>query len=60
VYELTHSGAAWTYKPLSVLNGGSDGLYSISNLVADSKGNLYGTTLEGGANGSGVAFRVTP
>jgi uncharacterized repeat protein (TIGR03803 family) len=60
VYELTHSGTTWTYKPLYVLNGGSDGLYSISNLVADSQGNLYGTTLEGGANGSGVVFKVKP
>ena len=60
VYELTDSGTTWTYKPLYVLNGSSNGLYSISNLVADSQGNLYGTTLEGGANGSGVVFKVTP
>jgi uncharacterized repeat protein (TIGR03803 family) len=60
VYELTQSGGKWTYKPLYVFTGGRDGLYSISNLVADSEGNLYGTTLEGGASGSGAAFRVTP
>ncbi len=60
VYELTDSGTTWTYNPLYVFTGGSDGLYSISNLVTDSKGNLYGTTLEGGAHGSGAAFRVTP
>jgi uncharacterized repeat protein (TIGR03803 family) len=60
VYELTRSGSAWTYNPLYNFTGGSDGLFSISNLAADKNGNLYGTTLGGGAYGSGVAFKVTP
>jgi uncharacterized repeat protein (TIGR03803 family) len=59
VYELTPSGSTWTYKSLYVFTGGSDGLYSFSNLVFD-KGNLYGTTNRGGANGYGVVFKVTP
>ena len=60
VYELTLSGGSWTYNPLYVFTGGSDGQYSFSNLVADKNGNLYGTTLLGGAHGFGVAFKVTP
>lgn len=60
VYELTHSGTTWTYDQLYVFTGGSDGLFSISNLVADRTGNLYGVTLEGGADGYGVVFKVTP
>ncbi len=60
VYELNYSGGAWTYKSLYVFTGGSDGLFSFSNLVADTEGNLYGTTNGGGANGYGVAFKVTP
>ncbi len=60
VYELTHSGSAWTYNPLYNFTGGTDGLFSISNLAADKNGNLYGTTLGGGTYGSGVAFKVTP
>jgi uncharacterized repeat protein (TIGR03803 family) len=60
VYELTHSGSAWTYNPLYNFTGGSDGLFSISNLAADKNGNLYGTTLGGGAHGFGVTFKVTP
>jgi uncharacterized repeat protein (TIGR03803 family) len=60
VYELSLSGGAWSYTPLYVFTGVSDGMFSISNLVADNKGNLYGVTLDGGANGSGVAFKVTP
>jgi uncharacterized repeat protein (TIGR03803 family) len=60
VYELTRSGNTWTYNSLYVFAGGTDGTYSISNLVADSEGNLYGVTLLGGASDYGVAFKVTP
>ena len=38
---------------------GSDGNSSISNLVSDAAGNLYGTTSEGGL-GSGTIFKLTP
>lgn len=60
VYELTPAGGTVTYNSLYVFTGGSDGLYSFSNLVSDKQGNLYGTANEGGANGFGVAFKVTP
>jgi uncharacterized repeat protein (TIGR03803 family) len=60
VYELVRSGSTWTYNQLYAFTGGTDGLYSFSNLVFDSAGNLYGTTAYGGANGDGVVFKVTP
>jgi uncharacterized repeat protein (TIGR03803 family) len=60
VYKLTPSNGSWTYTSLYVFTGGSDGLYSFSNLVVDKQGNLYGTTNLGGANGFGVVFKVTP
>jgi uncharacterized repeat protein (TIGR03803 family) len=60
VYELTLSGGTWTYNQLYVFTGGTDGLYSFSNLASDGQGNLYGTTNQGGANGYGDAFKVTP
>jgi len=59
VYELTPSGGNWNYNQLYTFTGGSDGLYSVSNLVL-SNGKLYGTTLYGGANGNGVVYEVTP
>jgi uncharacterized repeat protein (TIGR03803 family) len=40
--------------------GGSDGAYPLASLIADSMGNLYGTTEEGGAYGFGVVFELTP
>ena len=59
IYELTPSGGAWTYNLLYTFTGGSDGLYSISNLVMN-HGKLYGTTIDGGANGAGVIYALTP
>jgi uncharacterized repeat protein (TIGR03803 family) len=59
VYELTPSGATWTYNVLYTFTGGTDGLYSFSNLVLND-GKLYGTTKYGGADGNGVIFEVTP
>jgi uncharacterized repeat protein (TIGR03803 family) len=39
-----------------------DGAYPVSNLVFDQSGNLYGTTLAGGANAvqGGVVFELSP
>ena len=36
-----------------------DGSYPEGGVTADSKGNLYGTTSEGGANGYGTVFKLT-
>ena len=40
--------------------GGSDGANPSCTLAFDAKGNLYGTTQGGGANGHGVVFEITP
>jgi uncharacterized repeat protein (TIGR03803 family) len=47
---------------LSVLYSfnGADGSYPTANLIFDSSGNLYGTTLHSGAFGEGTAFSLTP
>jgi uncharacterized repeat protein (TIGR03803 family) len=61
VYELTYSNGAWSERVLYSFQGGSDGSHSISNLVFDQAGNLYGTTSEGGSGCScGVIFKVAP
>jgi uncharacterized repeat protein (TIGR03803 family) len=59
IFELAPSGGSWTYTLLYTFTGGSDGLYSISNLVLKN-GKLYGTTIDGGANGAGVIYRLSP
>ena len=59
IYKLTKSASAWTYTVLYNFTGGSDGQYSISNLVLKG-GKLYGTTIGGGANGGGTVYAFTP
>jgi uncharacterized repeat protein (TIGR03803 family) len=59
VYELSPAGESWNYTLLYTFTGGTDGLYSFSNLVL-SAGKLYGTTKNGGSSGNGVIFEVTP
>jgi len=59
IYELSPSNGSWTYNLLYTFIGGSDGLYSISNLVLK-HGKLYGTTIDGGADGAGDVYELTP
>jgi len=66
VWELTPSGGSWTYTSLHDFTGGSDGENPVCNVVFDSSGNLYGTTLNGGnlsdcgGSGCGVVWEITP
>ena len=38
----------------------TDGAYPYAGLVQATNGNLYGTTVEGGANKSGTVFKIAP
>jgi len=59
VYQLSPRGTGeWNERVLYSFQAGSDGNSSISNLVSDTAGNLYGTTSEGGL-GSGTIFKLT-
>jgi len=46
-------------KVLYSFAGGSDGGHPVGGLAMDSAGNLYGTTLDGGANDLGTVFKLT-
>lgn len=60
VYKLAPGPKGkWTYTLLHTF-GGYDGAQPDANLILDDKGNLYGTTATGGANGAGVVFELTP
>jgi uncharacterized repeat protein (TIGR03803 family) len=38
----------------------TDGSYPNGGLISDSAGNIYGTTSQGGTNGCGTVFKMTP
>jgi uncharacterized repeat protein (TIGR03803 family) len=60
VYKLTNSGGSWGYSTLYNFAGGDDGKYPLSGVVADSAGNLYGTTSEGGSGNAGTVYELSP
>ncbi len=59
VYELTPSGGGWTESILYSFTGGEDGSGPKSGVIFDQAGNLYGTTLLGGAGARGTVFQLT-
>lgn len=60
VFELTpRVGGGWTEKVLHNFDG-KNGICSFAPLIFDATGNLYGTTYEGGAHGSGTVFELMP
>lgn len=71
LYGTTFSGGALGYGTVFKIDstgketilynfsGGADGLGPESGVILDAAGNLYGTTLSGGAFGDGTIFKVT-
>ncbi len=47
-------------KVQHAFTGGTDGARPFGDLIMDAAGNLYGTTLQGGAFGLGVVFKLDP
>ena len=69
IFQLSPSEGTWVFEVIYAFNGFSgskDGLGPEAGLVFDSEGNLYGTTLRGGAFGSGegsgfgTVFELSP
>ena len=51
----------WTITILYRFQGGNDGANpGYGDLIFDSSGNLYGTTVNGGTSGAGTIFRLAP
>jgi uncharacterized repeat protein (TIGR03803 family) len=60
-FELTPvTGAGWTEKMLHSFSGTTDGSQPYAGLTFDAAGNLYGTTVYGGAYNGGTVFELTP
>lgn len=60
VFKLSSgSNGKWKYTVLHRFTG-QDGRSPQASVILDDKGNIYGTTTEGGPGGYGVVFEITP
>jgi len=60
VFELSPSSKGWTEHVLHYFGKGFDGAGPDSPLIFDSAGNILGTTIAGGTDGSGTVFELSP
>jgi uncharacterized repeat protein (TIGR03803 family) len=57
IFRLAKSGSQWTETVVFTFFDGRD---SMTGLIFDSLGNLYGTTSGGGSTGGGTVFELSP
>ena len=62
VYRLTPGAnrVTWRFTILHIFNNGQDGALPHGGVVMGADGNLYGTTISGGAFSLGTVFEVAP
>jgi uncharacterized repeat protein (TIGR03803 family) len=61
VFQLTPGKAKWTkHDVFSFRQSDSSGSTPLAGLIFDGSGNMYGTTLSGGAHHIGTVFEITP
>jgi uncharacterized repeat protein (TIGR03803 family) len=60
VFELTQMGnGLWSETTLHAFpQDKNDGFYPMAGLVLDDRGNIYGTTYQGGIYGGGIVFKL--
>ncbi len=56
----TSKGGSWTENQIHIFKDGQDGAGPNGDLVFDTRGNLYGTTVGGGPGQFGTVFRLMP
>jgi uncharacterized repeat protein (TIGR03803 family) len=60
VYELSPSGSGWIENVLYAFQYSNDGAIPYAGVVLDPEGNVYGTTIYGGAGDGGTIFELMP
>jgi uncharacterized repeat protein (TIGR03803 family) len=60
IFKLTPGSSGWTESIVHSFRGGYDGKFPYGDLIFDPAGNLYGTASQGGGQGYGVVFELTP
>jgi len=59
VFKISPSGTLTTLHEFCSQAGCADGAFPFAGLVQATNRDLYGTTLEGGANGKGTAYKIS-
>jgi len=60
VFEIAKTAGSYANTPTVLVSfNGTDGARPQAGLIADARGNLFGTTGAGGANGAGTVFEIT-
>jgi uncharacterized repeat protein (TIGR03803 family) len=60
VYQLVHSDQGYRESVIYSFQGASDGQNPVGGVILDQAGNLYGTTFDGGVNGGGTVYELSP
>jgi uncharacterized repeat protein (TIGR03803 family) len=60
LYELKPTAGYSTYSVVHTFTGASDGGYPFGGFTTDKAGNLYGTTIYGGAYEYGTVYKLAP
>jgi uncharacterized repeat protein (TIGR03803 family) len=60
VFKITPDGTLTTLYSFCSQTNCTDGFNPFAKLVQATDGNFYGTTVNGGANGNGTVFKITP
>jgi uncharacterized repeat protein (TIGR03803 family) len=60
VFKITPRGVLTTLYSFCSQVGCADGTFPVAGLVQGSDGSLYGTTEQGGLNGFGTTFKISP
>jgi uncharacterized repeat protein (TIGR03803 family) len=60
IYELTPSASGWAESVIYNFQGLNDGQNPVGGVILDEAGNLYGTTFDGGVNGGGTVYELSP
>ena len=60
VYKLTKLRGTWNQTVIHAFTGGDDGSGPGARVTVDRRGNVYGMTPTGGANGVGTIYKIHP
>ena len=60
VYQLVHSQEGYRESVIYNFQGADDGQIAVGGVILDQAGNLYGTTFDGGVNGGGTVYELSP